>query len=507
MASEEGDIEELTYRPVTDPLEPPPSCCHASKKQYRFIVLFTNCLLTFGPYFCFDMPSVLQDVFVAPLNCSTLNTTNCHEGLGLTQTKYNLLYTVYAFMNALIVIASGFMLDKLGNQVCILLFSGLCVIGSSAFAAGLFLKGQPGMFPLFMLGRLLFGAGNGSLTIVQNRISAFWFEGKELAFAFGCTLAFSRLGSVLNFLLTEDFMQQHGLKWTLWGGAILCGLSFMAGIVVIILDAKGTKELNMDEGMKKSSKKMRFSDIKYFRLQFWLLVFTTMFFYNGVFPFVADASDFIQETFHFSKRQSSYIAGAVYDVSMIFSPGMGIVIDYFGMRGILATSCSVLTIPVFGILSFTTAVHPLISMIWLGCTYSVAAASLWPSVPLVIEPAALGTALGIMTSVQMIGIGLCNFAIGGILDHWKSSPHRWKFVMLFLLANTLSCVTISLTLNLVDWKRGGILNKKSKRKRNAQKIRKIPGNVDFTESDSFLHRDEQERFHSCSSSSSNGPIN
>ena len=31
----------------------------------------------------------------------------------------------------------------------------------------------------------------------------------------------------------------------------------------------------------------------------------------------------------------------------------------------------------------------------------------------------LGTALGIMTSVQMIGIGLCNFAIGGILDHWK----------------------------------------------------------------------------------------
>ncbi len=30
-------------------------------------------------------------------------------------------------------------------------------------------------------------------TVVQNRISAFWFEGKELAFAFGCTLAFSRL--------------------------------------------------------------------------------------------------------------------------------------------------------------------------------------------------------------------------------------------------------------------------------------------------------------------------
>lgn len=46
------------------------------------------------------------------------------------------------------------------------------------------------------------------------------------------------------------------------------------------------------------------------------------------------------------------------------------------MRGILATACSVLTIPVFGILSFTDNVNPLITMIWLGCTYSVAAVSL-----------------------------------------------------------------------------------------------------------------------------------
>ena len=29
--------------------------------------------------------------------------------------------------------------------------------------------------------------------VAQNRVSAFWFEGKELAFAFGATLAFSRL--------------------------------------------------------------------------------------------------------------------------------------------------------------------------------------------------------------------------------------------------------------------------------------------------------------------------
>lgn len=30
---------------------------------YRFVVLFFNCMLTFGSYFCFDIPSVLQEQF------------------------------------------------------------------------------------------------------------------------------------------------------------------------------------------------------------------------------------------------------------------------------------------------------------------------------------------------------------------------------------------------------------------------------------------------------------
>lgn len=48
--------------------------------------------------------------------------------------------------------------------VGVFLFSFLCVLGSSTFAASLFLKGTAAMFPLMLLGRLLFGSGNGSLT-------------------------------------------------------------------------------------------------------------------------------------------------------------------------------------------------------------------------------------------------------------------------------------------------------------------------------------------------------
>ena len=60
--------------------------------------------------------------------------------------------------------------------------------------------------------------------VVQNRITAFWFRDKELAMAFGFTIAFSRLGSVLNFLLTAHIDELFGLQWTLWTGESVIAL-------------------------------------------------------------------------------------------------------------------------------------------------------------------------------------------------------------------------------------------------------------------------------------------
>lgn len=98
------------------------------------MVLFFNCLLTFGSYFCFDIPSVLQDQFqgvslgkreltdnvlIDPLqrpstglltgvllskqnltcpNATVINgTTDCVLGLGMSPQQYNLLYAIYAW--------------------------------------------------------------------------------------------------------------------------------------------------------------------------------------------------------------------------------------------------------------------------------------------------------------------------------------------------------------------------------------------------------------------------
>ncbi|KAG1944484.1 major facilitator superfamily domain-containing protein 1 [Pimephales promelas] len=447
----------------------------AEQAYYRFVVLFFNCMLTFGSYFCFDIPSVLQEQFQGNLTCSNETVSNstgngtgvCVEGLGMTPQEYNLLYAVYAWTNAVVVIMAGFLIDKLGNRFGVFLFSFLTVLGSAIFALGSHFKGTTYLLPLMLTGRLLFGSGNGSLTIVQNRITAFWFRGKELALAFGLTLAFSRLGSVLNFFLTQRFESQYGMQWTLWGGTFLCVLGFLSAVTVSVLDRVGMKQLGLDGVIQEESRKVRVQDVKSLSLRYWLLVLTIMFFYNGIFPFIADASKFIQDKYSgYSQKEAAYIAGAVYDSSLVLSAAVGILIDYVGLRGVFAGLCAVLTLPVFGLLAFTF-VPPLVSTIWLGITYSFAAASMWPSIPLVVPQATLGTAMGLATSIQMIGIGISNLVVGQILGTKSSDVKiplwRWQHMMIFMLANTISCIITSGILNIVDYRQGGTLNKTTKR--------------------------------------------
>lgn len=444
---------------------------NAEHPSFRFIVLFFNCMLTFGSYYCFDMPSVLQEHIQdprIPCNETTNGTTNsscCDDCLGLNARDYNLLYAIYAWTNAVLVIFAGFLIDKVGNAIGLFLFSFLCVLGSSIFTVGSMLYGSTAMFPLMLLGRLLFGSGNGALTVVQNRLTSFWFEGKELALAFGVTLAFSRAGSVLNFFFTESLYEMLGMSGTLWLGAGLCGFGFVSAIIVIALDKYGTKQLGTDGDIKSASKLVKPKDILNFNVSFWLLALTIMFFYNGVFPFVADAAKFIHDKYKIDQKVSSYYAGAVYDVSMVLSPFLGGIIDYVGFRGILCSACALLTIPVFGILAFSE-VPPLVATLWLGATYSIAAASMWPSIPLVVQPAYIGTAMGIATSIQMIGIGVSNLTIGSILDLAEESNilTYWKYVMIYLLVNILGCVATTTVLNIMDRRNHSVLNKTRKRK-------------------------------------------
>lgn len=119
-----------------------------------------------------------------------------------------------------------------------------------------------------------------SLSVVQHRITALWFKDKELSLAFGLTVGCSRLGSVVNFLITQSFEERYGMQWTLWGGrsltwpllyfyshpvqynfvccvgVLLCMFGFIIAIVVAILDHIGMKKMGLADVIKKGSNNM-----------------------------------------------------------------------------------------------------------------------------------------------------------------------------------------------------------------------------------------------------------
>jgi len=74
---------------------------------------------------------------------------------------------------------------------------------------------------------LIFGLGGESLTVGQNAYTAKWFDGSQLALALGLVVAFSRIGSSVNFAVTPIFAQ-IGVPMSVWFGTGMCLVSFAA---------------------------------------------------------------------------------------------------------------------------------------------------------------------------------------------------------------------------------------------------------------------------------------
>jgi hypothetical protein len=66
---------------------------------------------------------------------------------------------------------------------------------------------------------------------------------------------------------------------------------------------------------------------------------------------------------------------------------------------------SLLLIPSYLALGFTD-IPPQLPMVVLGAAFVLAPAAMWPSVPLVVDRRITGTAYGVMTQLQNIGLGL-----------------------------------------------------------------------------------------------------
>lgn len=405
----------------------------------RWSVLLVISLAMMGNYYIYDSISPLADMLKSQL--------------GYSDTAIGILNAVYSIPNIFMVLIGGIIIDKIGTKKSALLFSGLIMIGALITC----LKGN-----LFLMatGRLIFGLGAESMIVAITTSIARWFKGKEFSLAFGLNLTVARIGSflALNSPSWAKGFYDQGWQYPLYIAAAAGMFAVLSLAIYSIIDSLSEKKYDLPkEGSQES---IELKGILKFSSSFWFISLLCIVFYSAMFPFQTFAVKFFQHVHHTTRDTGGLLSSILTLAAMACTPLFGYLSDLIGKRSMLMMIGSLLIVPVYlsmgygidlvaffhlpelihikiSFLDIDSFVSPnlLIPMSLMGIAFSLIPAVMWPSVALVVEPKRLGTAYGLMTMIQNIGLSGFNLLIGITNDAFHAGagypqgyiPGMWIF--------------------------------------------------------------------------------
>jgi MFS family permease len=392
-------------------LRPEPS------RLYRWMVLVFLSLAMFGSYYAYDALSPLADVL--------------KQQLGFSDENIGLLQAIYSFPNIFTVVIGGFIIDRFGLRKSLMLFGVLCFVGPAITATS-------GHLSVMAAGRLIFGMGAESLNVAVTAALARWFKGKELSFAFGINLTICRLGSFAA-LNSPTWARAAYANWR-WPFLIALALSafcVVGAIVYWMMEVQAEKNFHLGEA---STDKVVFADLFKFGVSYWYIVALCVTFYSAIFPFQTFAVKFFIEAHGTSREFGGFLSSMLTLFAMIATPLFGLWVDRIGKRALLMMFGSLLLIPVYLMMAYTH-VNLYVPMALMGVAFSLIPAVMWPSVAYIVDQSKLGTAYGLMTMIQNIGLFGFNLMVGWANDYSHAGPDHpsgynlgmWIFSVLGLL--------------------------------------------------------------------------
>ena len=386
------------------------------------------CILGFvlaGNYYFYDAFSPLKIIL--------------ERDFGFSSTDFGLYVSFYSIPNTFLLMAilGGVILDKFGIRRTGFLFVLLMSIGALITAYGTcdyyrngglgygimnsFLKSYSPELKMMLLGRFFFGLGAETSIVVISKTIVKWFKGKELALAFGIKLGFARVGSVLAFNLSPILTNKGSVIGpAIWFGAIFVCIGILAFLCYIIFDKRYDKQLKQGPALIKKDE-FHFSNLLKL-LQNRPFIYITLLcltFYSAVFPFLSFSSDFFLNKFGVSLEKSGQISSLLPLGTVLFTPLFGLLVDKKGKGATLMIFGSLLLLLIHLTFAFTT-LTPYVPMVLLGIAFSLVPAAMWPSVAKIVDEKRIGTAYGIMFSIQNLGLWGFPILAGVILD--RSNP-------------------------------------------------------------------------------------
>ena len=425
---------------------------HPSKRPYRFTILLFVSLLTYGSYFAYDSVGAIAPTLIKVLN--------------VPRTAIGTMYTLYSVAAIVSVFVGGILIDKIGTRAASTIFALLVAVGATIVALA------PSIFVVYV-GRFIFGAGSEALVVAQSAILARWFKGKELALSFGIALTISRLGTLFSFNTEELIAEFFGnYKAALWAAVILCLVSLAAALVYWALDRHGAQALELED--TGAEDKVVLSDIKKFPASFWYVAILCVTFYSAIFPFTALSTDFfhtkwnipltvgegggfLYQVFYNIIHMFSTAGGTttiIIAASMFLAPFAGQLVDKVGKRGSLMIFGSILMVPSFLLMAFTM-IQPRYPMMLLGAAFVLVPAAMWPAVPLIVRKEMVGSAFGLITMIQNIGLALFPVLNGRLRD----VTHTYTASMMMFASLGFVGLIFAFLLKRADAREGGVLER------------------------------------------------
>jgi MFS family permease len=333
------------------------------------------------------------------------------------------------------VLIGGVLVDRFGARRAIVIFTAICVLGS-------LLTASSGNFYTMAAGRLLFGLGAESMIVAITTALGQWFAGSMLGFAFGLNLSIARAGSYAADMSPSFAKPLYDQGWQapLWFAFFLMAAALLASIAYWLLDRKAEQSYSLEH--VQPSERIVWSDLWRFDLSFWYVVALCVTFYSVILPFRSTfAIKYFQHSFGLSLEDASMMNSHVFFAAIFATPLFGWMVDRLGRRALFMVFGSLL-LPLCFILLGGTQLNLWFATVFFGISFSLVPAVMWPAVPLLVEKRRLGTAFGLMTMLQNMGLTTCNYGAGWINDHSGASaanpagyiPMLWFFGVLSTVA-------------------------------------------------------------------------